>query len=48
MRAGAPRAVRSALRIAAVVFAIALAAVAATAWIAADPAEIELGYEGFD
>ena len=48
MSAGAPRAARSALRIAAAVFAIALAALAATAWLAGDPAQIELGYEGFD
>jgi hypothetical protein len=48
MRAGALRGARSALRIAAAVFAIALAALAATAWIAGDPGEIELGYEGFD
>jgi hypothetical protein len=48
MSAGAPRAARRALRIVAAVFALALAALATTAWIAGDPAEIELGYEGFD
>jgi hypothetical protein len=39
---------RSALRIAAAVFAIAVAALAVGAWVAGDPAEIDLGYEGFD
>ena len=39
---------RSALRIAAAAFAIALAALAVGAWIAGDPSQIELGYEGFD
>ena len=48
MSLGSPRAGRRALRIAALVFAIALAALAATVWIAGNPAEIELGYEGFD
>src|SRR5262245_14624975 len=48
MRAHGSRGARRALRIAAAVCAVALAALAAAAWLAGDPAEIELGYEGFD